>query len=221
MEIYKVTNLVNGKCYIGKTVYNLEHRKKQHLNARYRRKYAFYNALNKYGLSNFKWETIDCCDSEDKLNELEMFYIKEFNTLAPNGYNLSLGGDGQSGYRHTEESKLKMSIARKGVPRKPHSQSTKKKLSESMMGERNPMFGKVPGNAKKVLCVETNIVYDNMKVAQEMTGIHKANISSVCRGIRKHAGGFTWKFIDNDMTIPSQGPQGTGVTTIETITSNS
>ena len=63
MEIYKVTNKLNGKCYIGKTIYNLEERKKGHLKVRYTRNYPFYNAINKYGLESFIWETIYICIS--------------------------------------------------------------------------------------------------------------------------------------------------------------
>ena len=225
MEIYKVTNKLNGKCYIGKTIYNLEERKKGHLKVRYTRNYPFYNAINKYGLESFIWETIYICNDENELNKMEMYFIQELNTLHPNGYNLSLGGDGQSGFKHSEESrrkisknnwmrglpkerhpmygkhhtneaKEKMSRARKGVSTGPHSEETKAKLSKSKLGKLNPMYGKIPGNARKVMCVETGIVYETIKIAQDITGICKANISSVCRGVRKKAGGYTWKFVD-------------------------
>ena len=225
MEIYKVTNKVNGKCYIGKTIYNLEYRKKGHLKVKNIRNYPFYNALNKYGLGSFTWETIYVCNNEEELNKMEMYFIKELNTLHPNGYNLSLGGDGQSGFKHSEESKRKisennwlrglpkeqhpmygkqhsdktkekMSKSRIGVSRGPHSKETKSKLSKSKLGELNPMYGKIPGNARKIKCIETGVTYDTIKIAQDLTGICKANISSVCRGVRKKAGGYTWEFVD-------------------------
>ena len=71
--------------------------------------YPFYNTLNKYGLGSFTWETIYVCNNEEELNKMEMYFIKELNTLHPNGYNLSLGGDGQSGFKHSEESRRKIS----------------------------------------------------------------------------------------------------------------
>ena len=100
------------------------------------------------------------------------------------------------GKHHTAKSKEKMSRARKGVSTGPHSEETKAKISKSKLGELNPMYGKIPGNARKIMCIETGIVYETIKIAQDMTGICKANISSVCRNVRKKAGGYTWKFVD-------------------------
>lgn len=50
--------------------------------------------------------------------------------------------------------------------------------------------------SKRVLCVETDVSYTSTKDASKSTGIHQGNISAVCRGSRKTAGGYTWKFID-------------------------
>ena len=77
MEVYKVTNKLNGKSYIGKTIYDLETRKKGHLKVRYTRNYPFYNALNKYGLDSFTWETIYICNNENELNKMEMYFIQK------------------------------------------------------------------------------------------------------------------------------------------------
>lgn len=52
--------------------------------------------------------------------------------------------------------------------------------------------------AKPVTCVETDTAYTSTKEASELTGIHQGNISEVCRGKRKSAGGYTWKYIDTE-----------------------
>lgn len=88
--IYKITNKVNGKSYIGQTRYTLEFRWRQHINKKDNT--YFHNAIRKYGKDNFSIELLEECDIS-KLNEREIFYIAKFNTFKE-GYNLTIGGDG-------------------------------------------------------------------------------------------------------------------------------
>jgi len=119
MIIYKVTNLVNGKIYVGKTARRFSYRKSEHLSDSKNKSDAFYfhSAIRKYGENNFKWEIIDRSMSPAILAELEKGYIKKFNCKIPNGYNLTDGGEGCCGFTHSEEAKLKISIAAKGNTR--------------------------------------------------------------------------------------------------------
>lgn len=92
--IYKITNRVNGKVYIGQTHFTVEHRFKQHVknyNIEHR-KQILYKAFEKYGLENFDVETIEEVDC-DKLNEREMYWIAYYDSFK-NGYNANLGGSG-------------------------------------------------------------------------------------------------------------------------------
>lgn len=92
-RIYKITNNINGKLYIGQTIYPLSYRYTNHLSdARNGRGYAMASAIRKYGQNNFKIELVEECD-EDQLNDLEVKYIKQYNSVTPNGYNLTHGGD--------------------------------------------------------------------------------------------------------------------------------
>ncbi len=140
MIIYKVTNLINNKIYIGKTVNTLEYRKKQHLSdAKYKRhKMLLHRAIMKYGSENFVWEALDTVMFSDLLLDLEKFYIKKYNCKHPNGYNLTDGGEGICGHKFSEESRKKMSLAQKGIKShmfgKPMNQDTKNKISISKMG---------------------------------------------------------------------------------------
>jgi hypothetical protein len=87
MVIYKTTNLINGKFYIGKTVKN----KISYLGSGIRLK----EAILKYGRQNFKKEIIETCDNLETLNEREIYWIKELKSMDRSiGYNLSKGGDG-------------------------------------------------------------------------------------------------------------------------------
>ena len=88
--IYKITNKVNGKIYIGQTRYTVEFRWRQHQHKKDNT--YFHNALHKYGIENFTVETLEECNYED-LNAKEIFYIAKYNTFKV-GYNLTIGEDG-------------------------------------------------------------------------------------------------------------------------------
>lgn len=110
MIIYKVTNLVNGKVYIGKTSRKFEQRKSQHIRKAFNSNsnLAFHRALRKYGEDNFTWEVIDSAETEEEILEKEIIWIAYYNTYThnknSNGYNMTLGGDGASGFKQNEES---------------------------------------------------------------------------------------------------------------------
>lgn len=88
--IYKITNKVNGKSYIGQTRYTIEFRWNQHQHKKDNT--YFHNAIHKYGVENFNIEILEKCNIED-LDSREIFYIAKFDTFN-NGYNLTIGGGG-------------------------------------------------------------------------------------------------------------------------------
>lgn len=99
--IYKYTNKINNKQYIGQTN-NIERRKKQHLQDSFHchkgheisHNLPFHSAVRKYGIDNFDFEILEIIDTEDwqEVNNLESEYIKKYNSLVPNGYNLQAQG---------------------------------------------------------------------------------------------------------------------------------
>ena len=94
--IYCITNLINGKRYIGKTTYSITKRFQEHcLDSKKDRceKRPLYTAMNKYGIENFIIEELIQCD-ELKLDYYEILFIEKFNTFGKNGYNATKGGDG-------------------------------------------------------------------------------------------------------------------------------
>ena len=103
-EIYKITNLVNGKCYVGKTKHESVIRWRDHING-YHSSSLIHKAIVKYGVDNFSFEVIESNVQESLLNELEMFYISKFNSKTPNGYNLTDGGDSGLGLVVSEETR--------------------------------------------------------------------------------------------------------------------
>ena len=97
--IYKFTNLINNKIYIGQTRQKLKVRYRQHLRAK--DKYPIHAALQKYGIDNFSFTIVEIIEADSKelliskLNKLEVSYIKEYNSLVPFGYNIEKGGVGK------------------------------------------------------------------------------------------------------------------------------
>ena len=95
------------------------------------------------------------------------------------------------GKHHTEESKNKLSKANKG---RKTSEETKKKLSEVNKGSKNP-------RAKKVRCIETGQVFDYIREANEFLGKNRlsSGISKCCKGKLKTYGGYHWEYVEEDI----------------------
>lgn len=94
--IYKITNIINGKVYIGQTIQSIESRWEQHKRSSTYKNYALYYAMRKYGIDNFKIEMVEECDNKE-LNDKEIKWISFYNSYH-DGYNMTLGGNGSSYY---------------------------------------------------------------------------------------------------------------------------
>ena len=151
---------MTGKIYVGETS-NFKERINKHLQVSKRtssKKYYFQSALAKYGIDAFEYFIIETFSNEAEALSAEKLYIRLFNSKVPNGYNLTDGGDGTSGYVHTEEHKQKNREAHLGEKSawygKKHSPESKKLMSqirldlgdklyhgysEKFSGERNNM----------------------------------------------------------------------------------
>lgn len=92
--IYKITNKINGKVYIGKTKNSVCNRFKQHLRCAQKGTNRYlYDAMNHYGYDAFEVEVLEEAISSE-LSDLEKYYIKKFDSLNPlNGYNMTEGGE--------------------------------------------------------------------------------------------------------------------------------
>ena len=130
--VYRVTNLINEKVYLGFTSLSLEKRKQSHFNsAKYGKNDCryFWNAIRKYGASAFKFESIyESLDRKDALDK-EAHFIKEYRSQDKSvGYNIR---DGGSCGNLSEETKIKISNSMKGriIPKE-----ERKKMSERMKG---------------------------------------------------------------------------------------
>jgi group I intron endonuclease len=115
--IYKATNLINGKIYIGKTIQKFVRRKNNHIRHASNNldNFYFHNAIRKYGIENFKWEIIYECNDGLLLNLMEtMKIIINHSHVSEGGYNMTWGGDGQFGRICSDETKRNISKKLKG-----------------------------------------------------------------------------------------------------------
>lgn len=161
--IYKITNKINGKIYIGQTTQSLEIRWRQHCTDKRSGCRSLRNAIKKYNKENFNLKTIAECKSLDEMNQLEPYYIKKFDTLSPSGYNLRTGGDNSL---LSEETKLKISESGKIVQNTPKvarkrnkalriamkRPETRKKMRDNhadFRGNNHPLYGKYHSKESK------------------------------------------------------------------------
>lgn len=148
--IYQIKNKVNDKKYIGKTI-NPYKRWVRHSN------YPFsttnkkdecpklYAAIRKYGINWFEFTVLREYNSHKECCQAERNFIKLLDTIK-NGYNISEGGDGVSagtnhpfyGRKHTEESRRKISLSKKGKKMGPASEERKTKISAALSGKKKP-----------------------------------------------------------------------------------
>lgn len=103
--IYMAVNTANNKAYIGKTVESLPIRKRKHKNSANKgSKSLFHKAIRKYGLEVFEWFVIETV-LDNEVNDAERFWIAYFKSIGATLYNLTIGGEGTVGYKHTVEAK--------------------------------------------------------------------------------------------------------------------
>lgn len=145
--LYKITNEINGKCYIGQTK-DYEKRKIDHIYDN--NNSLIHNAIKKYGRHAFVFEILKKIPN-DKIDEAEREAIIKYNSLVPNGYNLETGGClnkklsentkqkiskakiGKSNYIPTKETRIKTSLTLMGHP---VSNETKQKISKANKGKK-------------------------------------------------------------------------------------
>jgi len=144
--IYKTTNLINGKIYIGKCS-----------REKYTNKYLgsgiyLKRSIKKYGKENFSRETIEGnINSEELLNEREKYWIKFFDAKNPEvGYNLTDGGDGSLGCKKTEEAREKMRESWIGRVITEEWKQHMRENARDQRGEKNHMYGKIYSEEEKL-----------------------------------------------------------------------
>lgn len=114
--IYKITNKINGKVYIGQTRRTIEFRWKQHVKDSKKLDYSLYRSMRKYGVDNFIISQLEFIELKDKyelcklLDEREIYWVSVFNSYGENGYNMTIGGQDNAPNKFLEKGIIQYSI---------------------------------------------------------------------------------------------------------------
>lgn len=209
MIVYKATNKINNKVYIGITTKTLEHRKRIHIRDSKTKNTYFYRALRKYGENNFEWEIIDSAETMEELEELERYYINLYDSFnnKKKGYNSTSGGHNL--YEITDEERHNRSKRAKGknnpmygvespMKGKHFTEEHKSKISNALKKSYRPhVVGGSNPSAKKVINLDTKEIFETLTDASKKYGISRQMIGKVCNGHNKTAKGFRWAFIED------------------------
>lgn len=172
---------INNKYYVGKTYDKEKKRQKQHLyNARHGTQTPFCYAIRKYGWENILktykvLETIECDDLQElneKLIIRENYWINKKNALLPNGYNVHYSNHKNIAYIPDKEERYR-------------------KVSKALKGINNNKY-----TSKRVICVETNIIYPSSREAERQLNITKGSISHILNGDGSTCHGYHFRYVD-------------------------
>ena len=201
--IYQITNLINGRIYVGKTLDTIEARWKEHKRESTKTRHEqrpLYQAMKKYGIDNFSIKELEECSSE-VVNDRERYWIELLGSYR-DGYNATLGGDGAqyanydliyslylegktfeqiSSLTSHDRKTIARALSQKGVSKEERQRNNSAHISKAV-AKLDPVTGEI---------VE---VYSSASEAERHNG-NTQHISDVCNGKRKTCKGFKWKYI--------------------------
>lgn len=173
--IYKITNIINGKFYIGSSV-NLNRRKSRHFEDFRKNIHSnphFQNAYNKYGEENFIFEVIEYVEDKTMLIEREQHWLDYYKPFNEIGYNMVKNASSCLGVKRSEETRKKMSESKKGIPK---SESTKEKMRQPRSEETKEKMRKPKANKNKnVENVEKVKPIKILKTKEEISEIQRGS----------------------------------------------
>ena len=186
MIIYKATNIINQKCYIGQTIRLLNQRINEHVYDSKKSSSYFHRAIRKYGIEFFRWDILCECDTRDELDKKEIFWIdKEQSYVKNGGYNLTHGGDFNP--MKYQEFRDKISVANKGRIFS-HTPESIEKIKKFTQSDKHPSIKKWLLRHKD----GTEIIIKNLEKFCRNNNLTSGNMRRVRRGIYKQHKGWVY-----------------------------
>ena len=184
-EVYKVTNNINNKIYVGITNQGYKTRFYKHCSDSIRgSNFPLHLALRKYGIDNFTTEVIETCDTIELLKEREIHWIKTLQSQSKEiGYNVTSGGDGAYGIKVSDVTRNKMSLAAKG---RVISDITKNNMRKACTKSKKVSMFTLDGTLVRT--------FNSTKEADRELGYTNTNISRCARGLTAAYRGYIWKY---------------------------
>lgn len=188
--VYKITNKLNGKAYVGITTKSIQERFDAHLNRATRERSAIQNAMKKYGKDNFEIVEIDTATTEVELFEKERFWIAHFNTFSENGYNLTEGGGGI--VNMSQEIRAKISKSKTGIP-------CLKQRGKTISKEQRILISRTLGasQVKGTNLTTGEIILLDYPTQGKEFGFNPSLICAVIKGKRNHHKGYTFEYVNH------------------------
>lgn len=186
--VYKITNLLNEKSYVGITTKTIEERFNSHFNRATKERSAIQKAMKKYGKENFIIEEIDFANNESELFQKEKHWISHYNTFSKFGYNLTEGGGGIPNMSNEIKNKISKSKTGKKIAKlqgRKVTEEVRNRISKTLGGKRIKLR-----KGEEIIILQTS--HEAIKF-----GLNPSNVISCCKGKRKSTGGYTCQYINN------------------------
>jgi len=221
--VYRITNKINGKCYIGQSCQKHGRRIKEHFNDAFNQKKIqynclFYRAIRKYGIDSWDYEVVTDGITKDELDWLEIACILFYNSFGKFGYNSDSGGrqgkqyapyvrkkisdtekgrtSPMKGRKHTEEARKKISAA--GIGRvKPEESLNKLRGRKYPRGQEHYNYGKSLNDSTKEKISESHMGMKQTDESRKKISYNLKNNKSMPRGEKHHNSKLTWELVNS------------------------
>ena len=186
------------KVYIGQTCKDTLYQRAGKNGQCYKHSVYFYAAIQKYGFDNFISYILKDNLTLEEANYWEQYYIAQYDsTNREKGYNITKGGDA---HIFSEEAKQKISQKMKeNNPMKNPEIAAKvaeKNRGQKLSEEKRKNISE--GHKKKILCIETNIIYNSRGEAAKAIGVSPSGIGRAATGEQQTSGGYHWRYINDN-----------------------
>ena len=217
--IYKITNKINGKIYIGKTTYTIAYRWHQHTSAATSDKekadynFLLHKAIRKYGADNFLVEVIEEVEDESILSSREIYWISYYNSCIleedSNGYNMTYGGEGASKINKQKIYQLwENGLGSQAISKQTgHCITSIKEILKTVKDYTKEIdFARNTGNTVFQYTEKGELVnsYPSIAYAARQVGVNPSMINKCCHGEKQSTAGFFWSFKADEKFEPKQ-----------------